>query len=144
MNLIKVKCTFCGREFFKSKGRVNEAKKFGWKPYCSMECQIQVRIKRIKKICSNPKCRKIFYRSKSDLKKSKSSRIFCSSRCAAIVNNSSRRKIKTCLVCNKNFYGERRYYSNLCRSRAVNPNKKSESEKQKIILNTIKNFYNTL
>jgi predicted nucleic acid-binding Zn ribbon protein len=143
MNLIKVECAFCGKEFFRPRGRVNEAKKFGWKQYCSRKCQDQAKVTKVEKVCANPTCNKKVSRELNQFRKSKSGYIFCSSLCTAIVNNSSRRKIKTCPVCSKNFYGERRYCSNLCRSKAINPNKKSKSEKQKIILNKIKDFYNT-
>jgi hypothetical protein len=42
-----------------------------------------------------------FYRYSSHEKKSKSGRFYCSSRCAAIVNNRGKRTIKKCLDCGK-------------------------------------------
>lgn len=145
MNLIKVTCAFCGKQFFRPIGRVNEARKFGWKQYCSKNCQNRAKITRIEKVCANPNCNKKVSRLLNQFRKSKSGRIFCSVSCAAIFNNSSRRKIKTCPVCNKNFYGERKYCSNLCfskyRSMTGNPKKKSKFKRRREILNEIKTFY---
>jgi len=141
MNLVKVKCAFCGKEFFRPRGRVNEAKKFGWKQYCSRKCQDQAKVTRVKKVCGNPNCNKRVSRLLNQFKKSQSGRIFCSSRCATIFNNLSRRKIKTCPICGRKFYGQRKYCSELCRSKLVSPNKKSKSQKEREILNEIKIFY---
>jgi YHS domain-containing protein len=141
MNLIKVKCAFCGKEFFRPRGRVNEAKKFSWRQYCSRKCQNQAKVTRIEKVCGNPNCNKKVSRELAELKKSKSGRIFCSARCAAIFNNLPRRKIKTCPICARKFYGQRKYCSELCRSKLVSPNKKSKSQKEREILKEIKTFY---
>jgi len=141
MTLIKVKCALCGKEFLRARGRVNEAKKFSWKQYCSKKCQNQAKVTRVEKVCANPNCNKKVSRELAQFKESKSGRIFCSSSCAAIVNNFSKRKIKTCPVCNKQFRGERKYCSNLCRSKVVNPKKKSETERKKEVLNDIKALY---
>ena len=142
MNLIKVACATCGRKFLRPMRRVNETKKFGWKQYCSRICQNQAKVTRIEKVCANPNCNNKVSRLLNQFKKSKSGRIFCSFSCAAIVNNFSRRKIKICSVCGKQFRGERKYCSNLCRSKVVNLKKKSESQKQREALNDIKAFYN--
>lgn len=141
MNLIKVKCAFCGKEFLRPRGRVNEAKKFGWNQYCSLKCQSLAKNKEKNFKCGNSACNKIFKRQPHEIPSS--GICFCSTRCAAIVNNSSKRKIKTCPICGKQFYGERKYCSSLCRSNSVNPRKKSESERQREILNEINTFYNT-
>ena len=141
--LVKVKCAFCEKEFFRPSGRANEARKFSWKQYCTKECQRRAKIREVEKICANPICKKRVFREPSELKKSKSGRIFCSTSCAAVVNNLPRRKIKTCFICGKQFHGERKYCSNLCRSKVVNPKKKSESEKRQGIINKIKTFYKT-
>ncbi len=87
MNLIEIQCSFCEKRFLRSKGRVNEAKKFGWNQYCSKKCKNKSQFKRIKKVCANSTCNKKVHRLKSQFKKSKSSRVFCSSSCAAVVNN---------------------------------------------------------
>lgn len=138
-----IHCTYCNKKFSRPQGRINEAKKFGWKQYCSKKCQNQAQVRRIEKTCANPNCNRKVSRLLNQFKKSKSGRIFCSSSCTAIVNNLSRRKIKECPICGRQFYSERKYCSKLCRSKTVNPNKKSEQEKRKIILNKIKTFYKT-
>lgn len=141
MNLVKLSCAFCGKKFFRPTGRVNEAKKFGWKQFCSAKCLANSKITGLKLSCSNPECNKRFFRQLREIKKVK--RSFCSQSCAAVVNNLPRRKIKTCPICGKQFCGERKYCSNFCRSRVINPKKKSESEKRQGILNRIKTFYKT-
>ncbi len=141
MDLIKVTCSTCGKSYLRPAGRVNEAKKFGWKQYCSKECQKQAKITKVETSCGNPGCDKKASRKLAQFKKSKSGRIFCSSSCAAIFNNLSRKKLKTCPICGKQFYGKRKYCSKLCRSKAINPRKKSDAEKRKIILNKIRTFY---
>ena len=128
--------------YFRGLGRFNEAEKFGWNQYCSRKCQNQAKITRIEKVCANPNCNNKVSRLLNQFKKSNSGRLFCSSLCAAIVNNLTRRKFKKCSICGKQFYGERKYCSKLCRSKVANPNKKSEFEKRKIILNKIRTFYN--
>lgn len=143
MAKVKVKCSFCGKEYSRETGRFNEAQKFSWKQYCSRKCQNQARISRIEKTCANPHCNKKVSRELNQVEKSRSGRIFCSSSCAAIVNNLPRRKIKICPVCGRQFHGEWKYCSNFCRSRVINPKKKNESEKRQGILNRIKTFYKT-
>ena len=139
MNLVKIKCSFCSKEFFRTQGRVNEAKKFGWKYYCSSKCQNLNRNKQKSFKCGNPSCNKIFKRTPCKIPPSKI--CFCSSHCTAIVNNSLRKKIKICSICGKKFSGERKYCSRPCYSKAVNRRKKSKIEKQKEILKRIKTFY---
>ena len=51
MNLVKVKCAFCGKEYFRPKERVNEAKKFGWNQYCSKKCQSKAKTTEVEKRC---------------------------------------------------------------------------------------------
>jgi len=141
MTKVKVKCSFCEKVYFREIRRVNEAKKFGWNQYCSKKCQNQAQYRRIEKVCANPNCNKKVSRLLNQFKKSKSSRIFCSASCAAIVNNLARREIKKCPICGKQFYGTRKYCSKLCRSKAVNPRKKSESKRREEVLNEIRAFY---
>jgi len=149
MNLIRVKCSFCEKEFLKARGHFNEAKKFGWNQYCSKVCQNKSQLKGIEEKCANPACHKIVYRPQGELKKSKSGRIFCSSSCAAIMNNQMRqrekktkKKTKICKTpgCFNKIPSENQYCSKKCWASNY---KKTESEKQRIILNKIKTFYNT-
>ena len=142
MAKVKIKCSFCGKTYFRESGRFNEAKKFDWNQYCSGKCQNKAHLKGSEEICANPDCRNKFYRALSQTKKSVSNRFFCSRSCAAIINNATKKKIKKCPVCKGLFHGRNKYCSKLCRSKAENPNKKSDSEKRKTILNKIKGFYN--
>jgi len=114
MNLIKVACATCGRKFLRPMRRVNETKKFGWKQYCSRICQNQAKVTRIEKVCANPNCNNKVSRLLNQFKKSKSGRIFCSFSCAAIVNNSPRRKIRKCPICGKEFCNLQKYCSRAC------------------------------
>jgi len=76
MNLIKIKCSFCGKKFFRPVGRVNEAKKFGWKQFCSTECLARSKMNGRMLICANPNCRKRFYRTLGEIKEVEKN--FCS------------------------------------------------------------------
>jgi len=138
MNLIRIKCAFCGKCFSRTAGRINEARKFGWRQYCSIECQSRIRFRRIEKLCANPNCKNRVSRGLSQFKKSKSGRVFCSSLCAAIFNNPLRRKIKTCPVCGKQFSGQKIYCSSECHTSIL---RKSDSQKRREILKEIKAFY---
>lgn len=125
MNVVKVKCAFCGKEFFRERGRFNEAKKFGWNQYCSQECQNKARTTRAEKVCGNPNCSNKVLRVLNEFRKSKSGLIFCSQSCAAIVNNKKfpkrKPRFKTCLRCGKQFRGSTgnsKYCSLKCRGGA--------------------------
>lgn len=124
MNLIKVKCAFCGKDYFRQVGRVNEAKKFGWKQYCSKECQRNAKTTKIKKICGNPNCNNLVSRTLNQFKRSKSGLIFCSQSCAATVNNKKfpkrEAKMRICIKCGKDFRkrGRVKYCSLKCRIEA--------------------------
>jgi len=137
MNLVKVKCVFCNKKFFKSVGRVNEAKKFGWKAYCSIMCQSKAKNKQQLLKCSNPKCHNTFQRQLSDIR---SSNTYCSRSCAVSVNNSKfpKRKapIKICLYCGITFKAIEQgvYCSRKCKDRAQVIGKDE-------ILTKIKEFY---
>jgi hypothetical protein len=117
-NLIKVKCAFCGKEFFRRKGQFNEAKKFNWRQYCSPECLSKSRIKRQVLFCEN--CGKRFSRAPNAI----SPHNYCSKSCSAVVNNKKypkrRSKIKfiICEKCGKPFRkstGNKKYCSLKCR-----------------------------
>ena len=119
MNLVKVKCVFCDKEFFRGRGRFNEAKKFGWNQYCSKECLVRNRTKKKVLFCEN--CGKIFTRCPNDIAPYN----YCSQSCAAKVNNSKhpkrKAKLKTCMECGKQFRkskGNLKYCSIKCRREA--------------------------
>jgi len=138
MNLIKIKCAFCGKNFLRPAGRANEAKKFDWNQYCSKKCQNKARLRRIEKICSNPDCSKNVSRELGQFKRSKSGWIFCSRSCAVSFNNSEfpkrKKKIKKCNYCNKEFSGNKKYCSKECKDRAQIINEKE-------LLQQIRRFY---
>ena len=123
MDLIKVKCAFCGKSFFRKKGQYNEAKKFSWNQYCSRKCLSRDKLKRKVLYCEN--CGKRFERTPSDI----SPHNYCSQSCAAIVNNKKclkghakiKPKLKICIKCGKPFRkstGNLKYCSIKCRREA--------------------------
>lgn len=136
MTLVKIQCAFCGKEFFRELGRANEARKFGWKHYCSLRCQSLAKNKQKTFKCGNPACDKTFKRQSHEIPAS--GICFCSRSCAAIVNNSKypkrRPKIRICPICGKQFPGRRRYCSKACSS-------ESQKVTKKKIIDEIKAFY---
>jgi len=134
MSLVKVKCAFCGKKFFREKGRFNEAKKFGWNQYCSKKCQFKNKTK--KRVLSCENCGKSFERTPSGI----SSRNYCSRSCAAIINNRNYQKRKAkklkCKNCGEKFKkwgaGNKKYCSLACRNAAerYNPEKLLEIIKE--------------
>lgn len=85
MNWTKVICYSCKKRFQRPVGQFNEARKFGWKQFCSKICQKNSKFTGKHLTCSNPSCEKVFYRELSDIRKVKQS--FCSNSCAAKINN---------------------------------------------------------
>ena len=67
--------------FDRSKGRYNEAIKFGWKQFCSLECQTKAKEKQIEFICTWKDCGKKCSRIVSEVVKS--NMLFCSTHCSA-------------------------------------------------------------
>lgn len=135
MILIKVKCAFCGEEFFRKKGQFNEAKKFNWKQYCSQRCLSRDRVKRQVLFCEN--CGKSFERTPSAI----SLHNYCSQSCAAVVNNEKypkshpEPKFKICVKCGKPFRkstGNRKYCAIKCM-------RETEWHTQEEVLNIIRN-----
>lgn len=120
MNLVELKCAFCGKKFFREKGRFNEAKKFNWKQYCSWKCLSKNKLKRQMLFCEN--CGKRFERTPHEI----SPHNYCSQSCAAIINNKNRpeRGAKTirCKNCGKKFkkwiLNNKKYCSRKCMGEA--------------------------
>lgn len=123
MNLVKVKCAFCGKEFSRRKEQFKEAEKFSWKQYCSRKCLSKSRIKR--KMLKCECCGKKLERKYSQI----SPHNYCSQSCAAIINNKKclkghakiKPKLKTCVKCGKQFKkstGNKKYCSIKCRREA--------------------------
>lgn len=113
-NLVKVKCFYCGKFYFRTPQRVNESKKYSWRSFCSVECQSLGRSNGEKRTCSNVDCNNVFYRTLSDIKKTKLS--FCSSSCAAKTLNSMRilKPKKKCKLCNNYLKYGKKYCSSAC------------------------------
>ncbi len=122
LNGVKVKCAFCGKEFFRKKGQFKEAKKFGWKQYCSWKCLTKDKIKRQVLFCEN--CGKHFERTPCGV----SPHNYCSHSCAMIMNNKRYPRknglkpiLKTCRICGNQYKkssGNKKYCSMKCRSEA--------------------------
>lgn len=116
--LIEVKCSHCGKKYLRQRGRVNEAIKFGWKQYCSLDCQKITKNKQVTLNCSNSSCLKTLKRTPKEIPAS--GKCFCSRSCSAIVNNSRFPKKKPftrkCRFCGKYFYSatRRKYCSIKC------------------------------
>ena len=84
---VNVICDFCKKEFERPMRRYSEAKKFGWKQFCSPSCQSKSKTKeRITAHCKQ--CNKLVHRAKSRIRDSGD--IFCSSSCSIIFSNTHR------------------------------------------------------
>lgn len=121
--LIKNGCTQCGRPVYRSHGRMNENRKFGWKVYCSRKCEYEHKSKGQLLSCEN--CGKRLRRPPHAI----SPHNYCSSSCAAIVNNRKclkghakiKPKLKTYIECGERFrksMGNKKYCSMKCKNKA--------------------------
>lgn len=141
MVFVKLRCVFCGREFSREKGRYNEAKKFGWRQFCSLGCQYKARVTRVKMKCGNPDCKQRVSRLLNQFKSSKSRLVFCSRSCAAVFNNTLRRTIKVCPICNKEFYRNTKYCSRGCYAEHLRRKPRFVKVSKKQIIKEVQNFY---
>ena len=128
---IEVICDHCKKEFERPLGRFNEAVKFGWKQFCSAECQSKSKSKKISKICDNPVCHK------SILAKKTTSYTYCSRNYSATHNNLLRLKpfvLEKCANKNCNNF-LRNHECKYCSRDCVNKSKKglSSYSKEKLI-----------
>jgi len=116
VTIVEVACDYCKKIFPRELRRINEAKKFGWKQYCSGNCHSLAKRAMVSLQCGNPNCNKIFFRSLHEISISKI--CFCSRSCAAVVNNQRSRKrkpkLKICPNCGSYFSGRRKYCSSIC------------------------------
>lgn len=137
MRLIKLHCTFCKKALTRTEARVNEAKKFGWKPYCSFTCQGKALSNRAIFQCARSNCNKKFFRTPNN---TRSVALYCSRRCAVIVNNIKfpKRKalIRRCLSCDKEFKSNSAYCSVPCKT-------KDQIISSEEICEQIKDFHHT-
>jgi len=133
-NRVKVNCYYCRKTYYRSNRRVNESKKFGWKSFCSIICQSLSRSSGVIKVCSNANCNNIFYRTLSDIRKTKLS--FCSSSCAAKTHNFLRipKPKKKCILCNNDLKYGNKYCSSKCQAQGLSTTKDQ-------IVKSIQNFY---
>lgn len=128
--LIKVSCVYCKIPVYRSRGRVNEGKKFAWKIYCSLECQARYGQKRKFLVCGS--CSKTIERNPSEI----SPHNYCSASCAAKINNvkfpKRRAREKACSYkkCQKKFKeGKNKLYCSMqCRRNAESERKQTPEE----------------
>lgn len=134
--LFPVNCDCYGNIYFRSKRRMNEAVKNGWRQYCSLKCQIGARSRKVSCVCSNPDCKNNFMRVVGEFKRSEMH--YCSRSCAATMNNKlyprHRGVRKICSFCGKEFACQKKYCSRACK------NKGSRISKE-YLLKYIKDFY---
>lgn len=128
-------CTHCKQIFSRSNRQINEATKFGWKQFCSKNCQSSFKNKQFQLLCENPLCNKKFKR-----RVFKNSQFaYCSLSCAAHVNNAKFIKrhavVKNCLICKRQFTSNKKYCSVICKNKGQTLTKES-------IVKAIKSFYN--
>jgi predicted nucleic acid-binding Zn ribbon protein len=140
MRKVGVICSYCGKIYYREQGRVNEAKKFGWKMYCSSKCLRLAKDKRVLLECCNSSCKKNFKRNPKDVPES--GRYYCSQSCAATINNrlrSLKRPKKICANpdCSKFIPWGNKYCSSKC---ATDVRKISRGKQKRRVLTKIKTF----
>lgn len=111
---IKVTCSICKKDFYKSQRDYNRTlKNKNGLVSCSKECRFRVYSlisnKKSKLNCSY--CSKEIYRTQSEIKNSKTDRFFCSHSCSANYNGTKTKKI--CTNCS-NFRKGASKYCNKC------------------------------
>ncbi len=113
-----VQCTNCGKDFQRPRGRYNEAIKYGWKQFCSLDCQIKSKTTSITSKCGRRGCNNLVTRKLNEHLKFGGA--YCSQTCAAIVNNTKFPKkhavIKVCAYCGRNFKSREKYCSFKCKN----------------------------
>ncbi len=106
--------------------RYNEALKFGWKQYCSIECQKEAKSTFVVVKCNRIGCNNIVHRQKNQY--DKYGRAYCSCSCSVKVSNLLRKKFKICTVCKQKYSGIRKY----CSSKCI-PKRASKYNKQNVL-----------
>ena len=79
----RVKCCYCGKEYFKDIRHINENLKFDHNFFCSPKCQYTYKNKQKEFKCENPTCKNKFKRATNDI----SPHNFCSHSCSATFSN---------------------------------------------------------
>ncbi len=101
MVFVRVRCNFCKKTFLKERKHYNENAQLGHNFYCSRNCLYKAAVKQKELVCGNPTCKKSFFRVPNDISASN----YCSTSCAAIVNNKKypRWPRRFCKECGKEF-----------------------------------------
>jgi hypothetical protein len=132
----RVKCKYCGRVFSRSLRQVNEARKFGWRTFCSSACQSGAKNFQLTLSCSRSGCNKVFKRIRNQYLKFGVA--YCSRTCAAIVNNKKYPKrsalVRQCVYCGRDFVSRKKYCSRLCKD-------KDHTISKETLINKIRTFY---
>ncbi len=127
-------CSHCNREFLKDNRHINENKKFGYRFYCSIKCQLNFKNKQVEFTCQNVTCKKRF---KKQLKRI-SPNNYCSRSCAVTVNNTKFPKtkavIRKCMFCKNSIVYHRKYCCSNCKSNALTISKER-------VIERIRDFY---
>jgi predicted nucleic acid-binding Zn ribbon protein len=119
---ITISCSFCGKIYFKSPSKALKHNRH----YCSHDC-LQNYQKSLQIEGSCVVCKKIIWKSKKVLEKSKHKLFFCSSSCSAIYSNKNRKKDKNCDYCGKII---NRPNSNYCSQKCFHLVKKEKTIKE--------------
>ncbi|HJY99036.1 MAG TPA: hypothetical protein VJ227_05015 [Patescibacteria group bacterium] len=134
MNSILLNCSNCKKSFYRDIRHVNEGAKFGWKHFCSKRCMALSKTTAKKFVCFRPGCNREFIRAPSA--RMKSSKFYCSTRCAAMINNLTRKKkVRICPTCGNEFSDIRIYCSSGCIP------KRGSKYTKLIVIAQIKNFH---
>lgn len=141
MKLTKVKCNKCSKNFYRTRGRFNEALRLGWKQYCSNKCQFESRLTGSDYSCQT--CGKTVWRTPKETGASKTQRFFCSASCASIFNNNLRSESlpkNFCRYpnCNKQIPRDQRYCS---QSHGAFSRKRTPESLKKEVLGKIIKFH---
>ncbi|MDD4467478.1 MAG: hypothetical protein PHQ08_03510 [Candidatus Pacebacteria bacterium] len=143
MVLIKIKCAFCKKDYFRPAGRINEAKKFNWNQFCSAKCHSKFKTKKQALKCEN--CNKKIIRTPHEI----SSHNYCSRSCAIIINNKKygRKRLnpsyKICEQCKQKYKkstNNKKFCSKECRKKSTRHN---PGKLLKIIKDTAKRIKRT-
>lgn len=136
-------CDNCRDKFTRPRGRVNEARKFGWSQYCSSKCQFTARLSGEYKICQT--CNKKVWRIPKDIKNNLTGRFFCNASCAAKFNNHLRIRHKeppkTCMAENCNNLVKQRVCFYCSRKCGATARKRTPESLKREVIGKIRKFH---
>jgi hypothetical protein len=121
MNIIKIECEYCKREFNKSIYEVKRKQRLGKPMYCSLACgskhvaeKKKIKLNNEIEYFKNPNvCKQCGQKLSYEKRKN----LFCSQSCSATFNEkikSEKCEKKKCIVCNKPLNGGKMYCSSQC------------------------------